>query len=211
MSEIESSESQPLLLHEWIAETLKRTREIRAHFERLDSPSRNALVEAVDFMELATEALRTALRRSEDQATGFKSPSYASATSKTESNRDITFQPIGWVKNVFEEPTSPERIRSARSDIVIRPDLIIGLKGLEPGSRILVIFHFHRSSGYELLQHPRGDRTRARRGVFTLRSPNRPNPIGVTEVELVKQKDNVLTVRGLDAIDGTPVLDLKPA
>jgi tRNA-Thr(GGU) m(6)t(6)A37 methyltransferase TsaA len=76
---------------------------------------------------------------------------------------------------------------------------------------MLVIFSFHRSEGYNLLQHPRGDRNRPLQGVFALRSPNRPNPTGVTQVELCALEGNVLTVCGLDAINGTPVLDLKPA
>jgi tRNA-Thr(GGU) m(6)t(6)A37 methyltransferase TsaA len=76
---------------------------------------------------------------------------------------------------------------------------------------LLVVFVFHRAEGYNLLQHPRGDRGRPQRGVFALRSPNRPNPIGITEVELLAIEGNILTVRGLDALDGTPVLDLKPA
>jgi tRNA-Thr(GGU) m(6)t(6)A37 methyltransferase TsaA len=86
-----------------------------------------------------------------------------------------------------------------------------GLKGLEPGRQILVVYYFHRSDGYDLCQHPRGDRHRPRRGVFALRSPRRPNPVGVTVVDLVAIAGTVLTVRGLDAINGTPVLDLKPA
>ena len=73
----------------------------------------------------------------------------------------------------------------------------------------MVVFSLHQSQGYDLLQHPRGDRTQPKRGVFALRSPNRLNPIGVTEVDLLDFDDNVLTVRGLEAIDGTPVLDIK--
>jgi tRNA-Thr(GGU) m(6)t(6)A37 methyltransferase TsaA len=75
----------------------------------------------------------------------------------------------------------------------------------------MVVFYFHRSQGFDLLQHPQGDRSRPRRGVFALRSPRRPNPVGVTVVDLVAVAENVLRVRGLDAINGTPVLDLKPA
>jgi L-fuculose-phosphate aldolase len=75
----------------------------------------------------------------------------------------------------------------------------------------MVVFQFHRSDGYSLLQHPRGDRTRAKRGVFALRSPHRPNPIGVTVVKILGIADNVVCVKGLDAYDGSPVLDLKPA
>jgi tRNA-Thr(GGU) m(6)t(6)A37 methyltransferase TsaA len=129
-------------------------------------------------------------------------------------NTNISYRPIGYVKNDFSEPVPAGRtqeIKAAESRIVLDPALVEGLDGLEPGHQILVLFHFHRSEGYELLQHPRGDRNQPRRGVFALRSPYRPNPIGVTTVELLAIKGNVLRVRGLDAIDGTPVIDLKPA
>jgi tRNA-Thr(GGU) m(6)t(6)A37 methyltransferase TsaA len=90
--------------------------------------------------------------------------------------------------------------------------LVAGLKGLDPGRQVMVVFHFHRSpQQYDLVQHPRGDSSRPRRGVFSLCSPHRPNPIGVTVVDLVAVEDNVLRVHGLDAIHDTPVLDLKPA
>jgi tRNA-Thr(GGU) m(6)t(6)A37 methyltransferase TsaA len=98
----------------------------------------------------------------------------------------------------------------AESRIVLDPDLAPGLHGLEHEPRILVVFHFHLAEGFELHQHPRGDPSRPPRGVFALRSPRRPNPIGVSEVELLEIRGNVLRVRGLDAVDGTPVLDLKP-
>ena len=85
-----------------------------------------------------------------------------------------------------------------------------GPQGLEPGDDILALFWFHRSDGFELLQHPRGDTCRAKRGVFTLRSPHRPNPIGLTRVRLFHVEGEVLRVEGLDALNGTPILDLKP-
>jgi tRNA-Thr(GGU) m(6)t(6)A37 methyltransferase TsaA len=122
----------------------------------------------------------------------------------------IQFHAIGYVENEFEEPANPDVLRSITSRIVLNPDLTSGLKGFEPGMTVMVIFNFHRSEDYELLQHPRGDRTRPRRGVFALHSPNRPNPIGVTEVELLSIEGNILTVRGLDALNRTPILDLKP-
>jgi tRNA-Thr(GGU) m(6)t(6)A37 methyltransferase TsaA len=75
----------------------------------------------------------------------------------------------------------------------------------------MVIFVFHRSAGFDLQQHPRGDATRPLRGVFALRSPRRPNPIGVSLVRLIAYHENILEVDGLDAINGTPVLDIKPA
>jgi len=123
----------------------------------------------------------------------------------------ITFRAIGYVENDFDEPAAPDRIRASESQITLDPSLVEGLRGLEPGRKIMVVFHFHRSHGFELLQHPRGDRSRLRHGVFALRSPYRPNPIGVTVVDLVAIEGNLLHVRGLDAIDGTPVLDIKPA
>jgi len=125
--------------------------------------------------------------------------------------RAIVYRAIGRVENDFDESASPSEIRAVESRIVIDPSLAEGLKGLEPGRRMMVVFCFHRSQGFDLLQHPRGDRSRPRRGVFALRSPRRPNPIGVTVVDLLAVEENVLRVRGLDAINGTPVLDLKPA
>jgi tRNA-Thr(GGU) m(6)t(6)A37 methyltransferase TsaA len=123
----------------------------------------------------------------------------------------ITFRAIGYVENEFNEPESPDTLRAAISRIVLKPALVEGLHGLTPGSKILVIFNFHLAEGYNLLQHPRGDKSRPKRGVFALRSPYRPNHIGITEVELLTIENNVLSVRGLDALNGTPVLDIKPA
>jgi tRNA-Thr(GGU) m(6)t(6)A37 methyltransferase TsaA len=122
-----------------------------------------------------------------------------------------TLTPIGTVENGLPLGTPREQLQAAESRIILDPALVEGLHALEKQARILVVFHFHLSEGYDLLQHPRGDSSREKRGVFALRSPRRPNPIGVTEVELLEIQGNVLRVRGLDAVDGTPVLDLKPA
>jgi tRNA (adenine37-N6)-methyltransferase len=120
------------------------------------------------------------------------------------------FRVIGHVENEFREPTKPDVLTASLSRIVLDPDLSEGLSGLEPGMALLVVFVFHRAMSHELLQYPRGDRSHPKRGVFALRGPNRPNPIGIIEVELISIEGNILTVRGLDAINGTPVLDLKP-
>ena len=122
----------------------------------------------------------------------------------------ITFTAIGYVENQFNEPVTSEEIRAVESRIVLNPDLVVGLQGLEAGQQVMVVFHFHRTGNFNLLQHPRGDRSRHRRGIFALCSPQRPNPIGVTVVDLLEINGNILRVRGLDAINGTPVLDLKP-
>lgn len=123
----------------------------------------------------------------------------------------ICFHAIGYVENAYAETAVPDLLRAAESRIILDPRLEDGLLGLEAGQKLLVIFHFHRSQKYKLRQHPRGDVNRPKRGVFALRSPYRPNPIGVTMVDLVKIEGNILHVQGLDAINKTPVLDLKPA
>ena len=136
----------------------------------------------------------------------------------------VTFLPIGRVENSFDAPTTPEIIAEGESRIVVDPALLPGLTGLEAGDRILVVFWFHKSqpilrgcSGSameidrdKLLQHPRGDSSRPRRGVFDLRTPVRPNPIGVTNVEILDIGGHEMRVRGLDALNGSPVLDIKP-
>ena len=89
-----------------------------------------------------------------------------------------------------------------------------GLKGIENADSLWVLFWMHKLSedDRQVLQaHPRGDAAKEKRGVFALRSPMRPNPIGLTKVKLVERKGNVLIVEGLDALDETPVLDIKPA
>jgi tRNA-Thr(GGU) m(6)t(6)A37 methyltransferase TsaA len=123
----------------------------------------------------------------------------------------VTFEPIGVVENDLPFGTPGDTLRSAQSRITLDPEFLPALTDLEEEPRILVVFFFHRSEGWEPLQHPRGDSSRPKRGVFALRSPRRPNAIGVTEVELLEIEGTTLTVRGLDAVHGTPVLDLKPA
>ena len=114
------------------------------------------------------------------------------------------------MENDFDGPTAPGILKCFESRVVLEPTLTEGLKGLEEGQKIMVVYHLHRAQDYDLLQHPRGDKSCPRRGVFALRSPRRPNPIGITVVDLVAVEGNVLRVKGLDAINGTPVLDLKP-
>jgi len=157
-------------------------------------------------------ALQEAFRRVAEQGHAVMVVTFSNACpipSKTE--EPITYTAIGHVENDFRERAPADVIRSVESRIVLDSTLTDGLKGLEPGQQVMVLFCFHRARGFDLLQHPRGDTTRPRRGVFALRSPRRPNPIGVTLVDLVSVDGNVLRVRGLDAISGTPVLDLKPA
>jgi tRNA-Thr(GGU) m(6)t(6)A37 methyltransferase TsaA len=120
-----------------------------------------------------------------------------------------TFIPIGYVENDFDAPTTPETIAAAESRIVVASEFAEGLTGLEAGQRVMIVFYFHLVQSYALLQHPRGNPSRPKRGVFTLHTPYRPNPIGVTVVDLLSVEGNALRVRGLDALNGTPVLDIK--
>lgn len=123
----------------------------------------------------------------------------------------IELNPIGFVKTkaVGEEVRDKGNI----SEIVLRKNLAEALDGIEDFSHLFVIFWMHEISKEERSRmkiHPRGRTDLPLLGVFATRTPYRPNPIGLTLVELLEVKGNVLTVRGLDAIDGTPVLDIKP-
>lgn len=122
----------------------------------------------------------------------------------------LAVKPIGRVENGADESTALEEWASVESRIVLDPSLALGLSGLQAGQDILVVFWFDRAEGFQLMQHPKGDTSRVQRGVFTLRSPHRPNPIGVSQVNLLAVEGNVLLVQGLDAFNGTPVLDIKP-
>ncbi|HID89140.1 MAG TPA: tRNA (N6-threonylcarbamoyladenosine(37)-N6)-methyltransferase TrmO [Anaerolineae bacterium] len=108
------------------------------------------------------------------------------------------------------EGLTGDELRTHPARIVIDPDLAEGLDGLRPGDDVLVLFWFHRSEGYALRVHPRGDPARPMRGVFATRSPRRPNPIGATVARILRIEGNILEVIGLDAWDGSPVLDIKP-
>lgn len=121
----------------------------------------------------------------------------------------VTMRPIGIVSSSVDELLRPDVIKSLPSRIIVNAALNAGLEGLEGNQRLLVVFQFNRLAGFDLLQHPKNDPSKAKRGVFALHSPQRPNPIGVTEVDLLRREGNILHVRGLDAVNGTPVLDLK--
>ena len=114
---------------------------------------------------------------------------------------------IGRVHNKFDKPTSPEDMRSEESAIVLYPQYKDGLYKIEDYKHLYVIFYFHRSKGYKLIAKRRFGGVK---GVFASRSPRRPVPVGLCRVELLGVDDDRLLVRGLDAMNGTPVLDIKP-
>lgn len=127
------------------------------------------------------------------------------------SKQNIILKPIGVVRTTAIGDEVRDKTRT--SQIVIRNDLAKALDGIDGFSHLFVLFLLHEipESQRKILKvHPRGRKDMPLLGVFATRTMLRPNPVGLTLVELVKVEANVLTVRGLDAFEGTPVLDIKP-
>lgn len=93
--------------------------------------------------------------------------------------------------------------------LVIEPEFAAGLTGLEPGNEVILLTWLDRADRAIVVNHPRGDRSRPVAGVFTTRSPHRPNPIGLHQVTIAGIDGSRVRVRGLEAVNGTPILDLK--
>jgi tRNA-Thr(GGU) m(6)t(6)A37 methyltransferase TsaA len=124
----------------------------------------------------------------------------------------ISLVPIGRVTNGIEHP-SDVKWETITSKVVIAPQLVEALDGIDGFSHVLIIFYLHKvdEDKRSLLKvHPENKEELPLVGVFATRSPVRPNPIGITVVKLLERQKNVLKVLGLDAYDGTPVLDVKP-
>lgn len=126
----------------------------------------------------------------------------------------ITFQmrPIGFVRTPYgdnaEVPKGPGAEHKAEGVLEIRPDLEAGLTDIEGFSHLIVIWVFDRSEGFDLMvTPPTDDRPH---GLFSTRVPRRPNPLAMTIVELLGRDGAALRVRGVDMLDGTPILDIKP-
>lgn len=124
----------------------------------------------------------------------------------------LTLQPVGFVESPFHATGEIPKGLGARHDaegiLKILPEFEVGLTDIEGFSHLFVIWAFDRSEGYELIGRPPTD-TRPH-GVFATRSPRRPNPLGLTVVELLRRDHAHLHVRGVDMLDGTPILDIKP-
>ena len=125
---------------------------------------------------------------------------------------DIRYSPIGIVHSPIREedhvPPRPTHSKSIEGTVEVFPEYSEGLQDLDGFSHIVLLCHLHLSSGHKLVVKPPSDTTT--HGVFATRSPRRPNPIAMTVVRLTGVEGNVLRVVGLDLIDGTPVLDIKP-
>lgn len=124
----------------------------------------------------------------------------------------LEMRPIGFVKSPYSEtreiPKGCGAKHEAEGIIEIQPDLEQGLTDIEGFSHLFIIWAFHKADGCSLLGTPPSDNRP--HGVFATRSPRRPNPIGLTVVELLERDGPRLRVRGVDMLDGTPVLDIKP-
>lgn len=123
----------------------------------------------------------------------------------------IHLTPIGIVHNSMTKAHRDTRWEEIESEIVMEDAWRDALDGLEQFSHIWVIFYFDRMPPPDVLRvHPMRQENLPLVGLFATRSPQRPNPIGIRAVELLSVRGTILRVRGLDALDGTPVLDLKP-
>ena len=128
------------------------------------------------------------------------------------SDKEVTYKIIGYIHSPFTEQDHTP-IQSIFSDapgtVEVLPEYAEGLKDIEGFSHIILVYHFHQAKGYSLLQKPFMDNPNER-GIFSIRHFARPNPIGFSVVELKAVKNNVLEVTGIDVLDGTPLLDIKP-
>ena len=126
---------------------------------------------------------------------------------------DLELTTIGIVDSVLTDPAAaPKQGDEGAPEalIVFEPAVLLALDGIEAGDEILVLTWFHLARRDVLRVHPRGDVSRPPRGVFGTRSPDRPNPIGLHRVEVVSLEGTAMRVRNLEAVDGTPIVDVKP-
>ena len=124
----------------------------------------------------------------------------------------LTLEPIGTVRSPYTEsgqiPKGPGARHLAEGVLEIRPELEPGLRDIEGFSHLFVLWVFDRADGSDLVARPPTDDRP--HGVFATRSPRRPNPIGLTVVELIGRDGPRLRVRGVDMLDGSPIVDIKP-
>jgi tRNA-Thr(GGU) m(6)t(6)A37 methyltransferase TsaA len=121
--------------------------------------------------------------------------------------------PIGWIESPLAElQGAPKQGDEGAPEafLAIEPQFALALDGLQPGQEVLVLTWLHQADREVLQVYPRGDISRGKQGVFNTRSPARPNPIGLHRVTIESIDGTTLKVNNMEAIDGTPVLDIKP-
>jgi len=126
--------------------------------------------------------------------------------------KEIRYKPIGTIHSPFKDiegvPIQPTAAEGVAGTVEIKPKYADGLKDIEGFSHIILMYHFHLSEGYSLEAKPFMDNSL--HGVFATRAPRRPNPIGISVVRLVRVEGRTLHIEGVDIVDGTPLLDIKP-
>lgn len=124
----------------------------------------------------------------------------------------VIFTPIGTIHSPYTDlagmPIQPAGAADVAGSVEVMAEYTAGLQDLEAFSHIILLYEFHRSRGFDLTVVPFLDSTS--RGVFATRAPRRPNPLGLSVVRLERVEGNVLHVLGIDVLDGTPLLDIKP-
>jgi len=125
---------------------------------------------------------------------------------------EIRYKPIGIIHSPYKEPRGtpiqPTAAKDVEGTVEIFHEYAEGLKDIEGFSHIILVYHFHLSKEFSLKVKPHMNNSL--RGVFATRSPSRPNPIGISVVRLIRVKGNILHIRDVDIVDGTPLLDIKP-
>ena len=125
---------------------------------------------------------------------------------------DFVVRPIGVIRSALKDPADAPKqgaLTDQEAEVVVDPAYLPALDGVEKRGKIIVICWMHVADRDRLKVHPRDRGDRPERGVFSTRSPHRPNPLSLHTVTLLGIEGNVLRVRGMDAIDGTPVVDIK--
>jgi tRNA (adenine37-N6)-methyltransferase len=124
----------------------------------------------------------------------------------------MQISPIGVINTPFDDlkgmPIQPSGALEIEGTLLIHPEYEQGLSDLEGFSHIIVLYQFHLSTGYDLVVTPFMDTQK--RGLFSTRAPRRPNPIGLSIVELIGREKNRVFVRGIDVLNNTPLIDIKP-
>jgi len=112
--------------------------------------------------------------------------------------------------SLIDMPVQPKGAKNIYATIEFKDEFVDGLKDLDGFSHIYLIYYFHKVKKYKLSVIPFNDKTNTPRGVFSTRTPMHPNSIGLSIVELVSIDKNIVTIKGVDILDGTPLIDIKP-
>lgn len=129
-----------------------------------------------------------------------------------ETNSSIVVNPIGYVRNDISVPLRGQQWGEVVSELILNAGLEEATEGLEQFSHIIVVFWMHKvppGADVPTKLHPRERQDLPLVGLFATHTPYRPNPVGVSVVRLMERRGNVLEVKGLDAINGTPIIDIK--